>query len=55
MEREIITLKKQRIDEQKNRLLRMKKLSEGYCNRLEENADEKGVSSDKIIKYRNDM
>ena len=55
IERETITLKKWRIDEQKKRLLKMRELSNGYCDRLEEIGDEIGVRSDKIIKYRNDM
>ena len=55
IEREIITLKTRRIDEQKKRLLKMGELSDGYCDRLEEIGDEIRVRRDRIIKFRNDM
>ena len=55
MEREIISLKKQRIDEQEKRLLKMEELSYGYRDRIEDIRDGIRVKISRMVKYENEM
>ena len=55
MEREIISLKKRRIDEQEKRLLKMEELSYGYRDRIEDIRDGIRVKISRMVKYENEM
>ena len=55
MEREIISLKKRRIDEQEKRLLKMEELSYGYRDRIEDIRDVIRVKISRMVKYENEM
>ena len=55
MEREKISLKKRRIDEQEKRLLKMEELSYGYRNRIEDIRVGVRVKRSRMVKYENEM
>ena len=55
MEREIISLKKRRIDEQEKRLLKMEELSYAYRDRIEDIRDGIRVKISRMVKYENEM
>ena len=55
MEREIISLKKRRIDKQEKRLLKMEELSYGYRDRIEDIRDGIRVKISRMVKYENEM